>query len=156
MVCITPAGRWLQPGFPGYLPVRGTDDSGVPKGTISQYINRGRITYCPFCQGRDHVSKSRQRFVNIFSFIQNSSLGTSFADLQGRRESNEAAQHGKKCEGENSHSFTGGQLLDGEQKAKVNKNHFDETISHVPGWGFGFSCLSFSSQLGFSVMAEMP
>lgn len=37
----------------------------------------------------DHVSKSRQRFIDIFSFIENSSLGTSFTDLPERRESNE-------------------------------------------------------------------
>lgn len=62
-----------------------------PRGNFSRYhlIDGDTITYRPFCQRRDHVSKSRQRLIDIFSFIENSSLGTSFADLPERRESSE-------------------------------------------------------------------
>lgn len=77
-----------------------------------------RITYCPFCQGGDHISKSRQRLVDIFSFIENSSLGTSFADLPEDRNSSEArTTESRKCK-----------LVTGQQADPPGKNHSDPAV----------------------------
>lgn len=63
-----------------------------PEWMAKKQVNKGpssppaRITYSSLCQGRDHIAQSRQRLIDIFSFIQNCPLCSSFADLQREQE----------------------------------------------------------------------
>ena len=53
----------------------------VPLHCIPNY-NGSNVSHRSLCQGRDDVAQSRQRLVDVLSFIQDRSCSTSLTDLE--------------------------------------------------------------------------